>query len=155
MAQAAWCYIELAFEQAGVFRKGFKAMPRVLIVDDDQGILFLIREYLTAYGFQAVCANSAAQARNRLKHSTYDFIISDFNMPGESGLDLFRYVSCRYPGVPFILMTGCYDSRLKHEALKMGVWKYLEKPFQFSELVKMISKSYPSRSRVAVSAPAA
>ena len=130
-------------------------MAKVLIVEDDPGMLFIMREYLAAHGFQPVCANSAAQARSRLKHSACDFIISDFNMPGESGLDLFRYVSRRYPHVPFILMTGTYDSRVKREALKMGVCKYLEKPFQFSELMSIISKPGRSGCRVATSAPAA
>jgi DNA-binding NtrC family response regulator len=135
--------------------KGFKDMAKVLIVDDDAGIVFLMSEYLEAFGFQSVSANSAAQARNRLKHSNFDFIISDLNMPGESGLDLFRYVSHRYPRVPFILMTGCDDLRIKREALKMGVYKYLEKPFQFSELMKIISNSNLRGSRVRIAAPAA
>jgi len=127
-------------------------MATVLIVDDDQGIRFLMSEYLNAYGFQAMTAGSAAQARSRLKHSRYDFIISDFDMPGESGLDLFRYVSCRYPDVPFILMTGSYDSRVKRDALRMGVYKFLEKPFQFSELMKTISSRGPRVARIAASA---
>jgi DNA-binding NtrC family response regulator len=127
-------------------------MAKVLIVDDDKGICFLMSEYLNAFGFQAATAGSAAQARSRLKSSRYDFIISDFNMPGESGLDLFSYVSCRYPDVPFILMSGSHDSRVKREALRMGVCKYLEKPFQFSELMKIISNRVPRVARVAVSA---
>jgi len=130
-------------------------MSRVLIVDDDQGILFLMSEYFEAYGFQTACATSAAQARSRLKHSSYDLIISDFNMPGESGLDLFRYVSRRHPGVPFILMTGSSDNLVKREALRMGVCKYVEKPFQFSELMKMVSKPGLSCSRAAAAVPAA
>jgi DNA-binding NtrC family response regulator len=155
MAQASWYYSQLVSGTANAFRKGFKIMARVLIVDDDAGILFLMSEYLESYGFQPVSANSAAQARSRLKHSDYDFIISDFNMPGESGLDLFRYVSCRYPEVPFILMTGCDDSRVKREALRMGVYKYLEKPFQFSELMRIVSNLNLSGSRAKISAPAA
>jgi DNA-binding NtrC family response regulator len=127
-------------------------MTKVLIVDDDKGIQFLMSEYLSAFGFQTMTAGSAAQARSRLKHSRCDFIISDFNMPGESGLDLFRYVSCRYPDVPFILMTGTHDSRVKREALRMGVCKYLEKPFQFSELMKIISNNGLRGCRVAASA---
>jgi DNA-binding NtrC family response regulator len=148
-------FFEQEIELIKVFMKGFEVMLRILIVDDDPGMLFLMNEYMTAYGFQPVCANSAAQARNRLKYSKFDLIISDFNMPGESGLDLFRYVLCRYPEVPFILMTGCSDTRIKREALKMGVYRYLEKPFQFSELMKIISNQRPSNSRSAFSAPAA
>ena len=127
-------------------------MATVLIVDDDKGIQFLMSEYLSAFGFQTITAGSAAQARSRLKHSRCDFIISDFNMPGDSGLDLFRYVSRGYPDVPFILMTGAHDSRVKREALRMVVYKYLEKPFQFSELMKIISNHGMRSRRIAASA---
>jgi FixJ family two-component response regulator len=65
-------------------------------------------------------------------------IVSDFKMPGESGLDLFRYVSSMYPGTPFILITGCDDKRIKRESMKMGVRAFIEKPFYLSELRQTI-----------------
>ncbi|MFZ2448076.1 MAG: response regulator [Syntrophobacteraceae bacterium] len=114
-------------------------MARVLVVDDDEDLLFLISEYLDAYGFDFDIANSAALARRRLKEFRYDAIISDLNMPGETGLDLFRHVSARYPELPFVLMTGCPDSRVKREALRLGVSGYVEKPFHLSDLVRIIA----------------
>ena len=119
-------------------------MARILVVDDDDGLLFLIGEYLGAFGFDFTTASSVAQARHRLKHGRYDLVISDLHMGGESGLDLFRYVSARYPTIRFILMTGCLDSRIKREALKLGVCDYMEKPFQFSDLIEII-RNAPSR----------
>ncbi len=113
-------------------------MSRVLLVDDDDELIFLISEYLEACGFETDTANSVAQARYFMKTSGYGLVVSDLHMPGESGLDLFRFVAARYPGTGFVLMTGCLDSRIKREAFKMGISCYMEKPFQLSELAVMI-----------------
>ena len=110
-------------------------MARILIVDDQQDMLSLMCRYLSAHGFEVDAAYSSIEARHCLEHSEYDAVVSDFNMPGESGLDLLAHVSCRFPGLPFILMTGSGSSRLKREAMQMGSIGYLEKPFQLPDLV--------------------
>jgi len=72
-------------------------------------------------------AVGAEQTRNHLKHSGYDMAVFDFNMPGESGLDLLHYVSSIYPGTPFVLMTGYDDLRIKRESIRTGVQAYIQK----------------------------
>ncbi len=129
-------------------------MGKVLLVDDDEDLLFLIGEYLEAYGIEFDLAGSAAQARKHLKYSEYDLVISDLNMPGDSGLDLFRSVSSRYPGLPFILMSGNRDPRLRREAMSMGICNYLEKPFLLSDLKRFITGSSRVK-RAAYETPAA
>ncbi len=114
-------------------------MARILIVDDDQEILHLMGEYLESVGLEHDLAVSAEQARNRLKRFGYDLVVSDFNMPGESGLDLLRYVSLMYPETPFVLMTGCDDLRIKRESIRMGVHAYIQKPFYLNELWQTIN----------------
>ncbi|MGO9315014.1 MAG: response regulator [Syntrophobacteraceae bacterium] len=116
-----------------------KVMNKVLLVDDDEDLLFLIGEYLEAYGIKFDLAESAAQARKRLKYNEYDLIISDLNMPGESGFDLFRSVSSRYPELPFVLMSGNRDPRLRREAVSMGICNFVEKPFLLSDLKRIIT----------------
>jgi len=114
-------------------------MPRILVVDDDEEFVRLIGEYLSACGFEPELAGSAAQARNCLQRSKYAAVLSDFQMPGESGLDLLGHVKSRYPGLPFIMMTGSQKSRLKYEAMKLGSNGYIEKPFQLKDLLKTIA----------------
>jgi DNA-binding NtrC family response regulator len=113
-------------------------MARILMVDDDEDLLYLMGEHLESVGLEHDQAVSAEQARNRLEHSWYDMVVSDFNMPEESGLDLLRYVSSRYPETPFVLMTGCYDLRIKLESMRMGVHAYIQKPFYINELSQTI-----------------
>ena len=110
-------------------------MARILIVDDDKDLLLIMSEYLSAYGFALEIAYSAAQARQYLEHSECDALLSDFNMPGESGLDLLGHVSSLYPGLPFIMMTGCSTPLLKDTAMKMGISGYVVKPFRLRDLV--------------------
>ena len=113
-------------------------MSKVLIVDDDEGLLFLLGEYLDSCGFQFDLANNVKKAREYLRESKYEVIISDLEMPGESGFDLFRYVAALYPEIRFVLMTGRLDSRIRREALRMGIQGYMEKPFRLSDLITLI-----------------
>jgi two-component system phosphate regulon response regulator OmpR len=114
-------------------------MHRVLVVDDDNDFLWIVGEYLESTGIQFHLADSAAQARKRLAHFHYDLVISDLHMPGESGLDLFRSVSLGYPGLPFILMSGNLDPRVRREALRMGICNFVEKPFQLTDLKRLVT----------------
>ena len=113
-------------------------MSRILIVDDDEDFLFLLGEYLKSFGLEHDLAVSAEQARNRLKSFRYDVVVSDFNMPGESGLDLLSHVSSMYPETRFIMLTGCDDLRIKRESIRMGAQAYIQKPFYLNELCQTI-----------------
>src|SRR5208337_5090567 len=97
-----------------------------------------MHQYLESVGLEHDLSISAEQARKRLRSSRYDVVVSDFSMPGESGLDLFRYVSSMYPGTQFILITGYDDVRIKRESMRLGVQAYIEKPFYFNELLQTI-----------------
>ncbi len=113
-------------------------MAKILLVDDDEDFLMLLGEYLNLRDQQFDKANSVGQARRFLRKTRYDMIISDFNMPMESGLDLLHHVSNRYPETPFVLMTGCEDNRVKREAMRMGAAAFIAKPFSLDELMETI-----------------
>lgn len=107
-------------------------------------------EYFELVGFEFDLAVSAEQARNNLKRSRYDVVVSDFNMPGESGLDLFRYVSSVYPEIPFVLVTGCDVLQVKRESTRMGVHAFISKPFQLDELRQTILNQIERKNRTEV-----
>ena len=112
-------------------------MARILIVDDDEDFLRLLSEYLESVGLEHDVAANAQQARTHLEGFRYDVVISDFNMPGETGLDLFRYVSSVHPKTRFALMTG-HGLKIKQESLKMGIHAFIQKPFYLSDLRQTI-----------------
>lgn len=117
-------------------------MARILLVDDDEELLSLISEYLNAYGFQSESAASAAEARDRLEKSQFDAVLSDYSMPGESGLDLLSHVLSKYPGLPFIMMSGSgHPASLKAEARELGSMEFIPKPFEFREMIGLLEKT--------------
>ena len=95
-------------------------------------------EYLELVGFESDLAVSAEEARDNLKSTRYDVVVSDFNMPGETGFDLFRYVSSMHPETPFVLITGCDELQLRRESMKLGVHAFISKPFNMDELQQTI-----------------
>ena len=130
-------------------------MRRVLVVDDDEDLLFIIAEYLNMNGIECHIATSASRARKLLAHRDYDMILSDLQMPGESGLELVRFVSMRRPKTPFILMSGNLDARTRREALRMGICRFFEKPFELSVLKRFITNPVLCQTQAGVGAPAA
>ncbi len=118
-------------------------MGKVLVVDDEDDFLVLVGQFLEETGIECVLADSMTQAQKHLGRTQFDLVISDLNMPGESGFDLFRFVSSRYPEVKFAIMTGYGDSRTRSEASSMGVDAYIEKPFTFSDLMQIVNNLAP------------
>lgn len=110
------------------------AQPHVLVVDDDSGIRDLVSRYLRAQGFVAMTAKDAAEAKDMLKHFAFDVLVVDVMMPGESGLDLTRFVQANI-GAPVILLTALGESGDRISGLEAGADDYLPKPFEPRELV--------------------
>jgi len=113
-------------------------VKRVLIVDDDEGLLRILGDFLSVNGFDPELVSNVAHARSFLAREKFDAVLSDFKMPGESGLDLLSHVKALYSGLPFILMTGAGGSRLKQEAMRMGCNGYIEKPFRLNDLLAIL-----------------
>jgi DNA-binding response OmpR family regulator len=109
-------------------------MLNILLVDDDVFLTFILSENLQAAGHRCVSAENVEQARIHLRQAAYDLVISDVNMPGESGFDLLKYVTSRYQETAFLLMSAMDDPRDRRKALQMGAAAYLGKPFKLNEL---------------------
>ncbi len=71
-------------------------IPHILAVDDDDRIRRLLAQYLTKNGYLVVTASDAAEAREVLKHYAFDLCVLDIMMPGESGLNLARFIDVSY-----------------------------------------------------------
>jgi putative two-component system response regulator len=119
-------------------------MTKVLIVDDEQQIRGLIGELLGTRGYDCTLAADAAEARGHLSNSKFELVISDFEMPGESGLNLLQYVLCRQPSTATIMISGSADWEVAREALKIGVCKYIQKPFTLTEILTGVDNALSS-----------
>ncbi len=108
--------------------------PHVLIVDDDQRIRDLLTRYLVENGFRVTPAADSIAARAAMRGLRFDLVILDVMMPGESGLDLARYLKSTSP-VPICMLTARSEPEDRIEGLEAGVDDYLPKPFEPRELV--------------------
>ncbi|MDH4124002.1 MAG: PAS domain-containing protein, partial [Thermoplasmata archaeon] len=122
----------------------------VLLVDDEPSFIELTQEYLRNQedividGFESV-----ASASDALKKKSYDVIISDYQMPGDSGLDFLRTLRKEGNDIPFVLFTGRGREEVVIEALNLGADSYIQKggkpTAQFAELSNIIRNLYQQR----------
>jgi two-component system, OmpR family, phosphate regulon response regulator OmpR len=110
------------------------AQRHLLVVDDDDRIRDLLKQYLSRAGFRVTTASDAAAARKLLEMLDFDLLILDVMMPGEDGLSLTRWVRKR-GATPVLILTarGLADERI--EGLSQGADDYLSKPFEPQELL--------------------
>ncbi|HEY9233488.1 MULTISPECIES: response regulator [Phenylobacterium] len=113
----------------------------LLVVDDDDRIRDLLRQYLTRHGFRVTAAPGGAQARKLIETIDFDLAVFDVMMPGEDGFSLTRWLR-ELKGAagrtPILMLTarGLAEDRI--EGLKLGADDYLAKPFEPEELLLRI-----------------
>jgi len=115
--------------------KKFKA--HILIVDDDDRIRELVKQYLNENDYLVTTANSAEDAKEKVNIIKFDIIILDIMMPGQSGLD-FTNENKKKINTPIILLTAKGEPNDRIEGLEIGADDYLAKPFEPKELVLRI-----------------
>ena len=109
----------------------------ILVVDDDDRIRELVKEYLKENKFVISTANSAEEAKIKLNYFKFDLIVLDVMMPGQSGFELTQEIK-RNSTVPIILLTAKGDAENRIEGLELGADDYLGKPFEPKELLLRI-----------------
>jgi len=114
------------------------AHAHILVVDDDKRLRDLIARYLGEQGFRVSVAVDAADARAKLKSISFDLLVLDIMMPGESGLDLTRALR-QESSVPILLLTAMGEVQDRINGLETGADDYLAKPFEPKELVLRIN----------------
>ena len=115
--------------------KKFKA--HILVVDDDDGIRNLVKQYLSQNNFLVSTANSAEDAFEKIKLIKFDLIILDIMMPGKSGLE-FTIENKNKINTPIILLTAKGEASERVKGLEVGADDYLPKPFEPKELILRI-----------------
>src|SRR5687767_10778251 len=113
---------------------------KVLVVDDEQSILMLLKEALTKWGYQVTCASTGAEALEALRGGLFDAALTDVRMPDMSGIDLLRAVKAHDDSIEVVIMTGYPTITSAVEALKDGAFDYLSKPLILDELRHLMSR---------------
>jgi two-component system, OmpR family, phosphate regulon response regulator OmpR len=114
-----------------------KFEAHILVVDDDDGIRSLVRQYLTENNFLITTSNSAEDAIKKIELIKFDLIVLDIMMPGKSGLEFVQEYKEKIQ-TPIIFLTAKGEADDRVEGLEIGADDYLPKPFEPKELILRI-----------------
>jgi two-component system, OmpR family, phosphate regulon response regulator OmpR len=107
--------------------------PHLLVVDDDRRIRDLLSRFLSNEGYRITTAETAADARAKLKGLSFDLIVLDVMMPGETGFEFAKSLR-EVSAVPILMLTARDAAESRIKGLEMGADDYLSKPFEPREL---------------------
>ena len=124
-----------------------KIKYHILVVDDDDRIRELVKEYLKENKFVVSAANSAEEAKIKLDYFKFDLIVLDVMMPGQNGFELTKEIK-KNSTVPIILLTAKGEVENRIEGLELGADDYLGKPFEPKELLLRIKNIIKKNTKI-------
>ncbi|MFD2191556.1 nitrogen regulation protein NR(I) [Pistricoccus aurantiacus] len=116
-------------------------LARVLIVDDDRAIRWVLERALAQSDLQVESAENAGEALRRIDAQPPEVLVTDIRMPGIDGLDLLAQVQGRYPQLPVIVMTAHSDLDSAVASYQAGAFEYLPKPFDVDEALTLVRRA--------------
>ena len=120
-------------------------MPHLLLVDDEESLRSVVAERLTDEGFQVVQAADGEAAIKALDGFAFDVIVSDLRLPGVGGREVIDAALTRYPGIVAIAVTGYGTVKDAVDLIKLGAADFIAKPFQFDELMHVLTSALEQR----------
>jgi two-component system response regulator PilR (NtrC family) len=118
---------------------------RILVVDDERSMRELLAIVLGREGYEVVAAENGRQALDELERRPVDLLISDIHMPDMTGLDVLRTAKGMNPDLAGIMVTAFASTETAIEALRMGAYDYIHKPFNVDELKIVVTGALERR----------
>ncbi|MFA5183329.1 MAG: sigma-54 dependent transcriptional regulator [Syntrophales bacterium] len=112
-------------------------MEKILIVDDDEGLVHFLERFFVKQGYGIHSCNSGQAALEAMAKEQFDLILMDYKMPGLNGLDTLREIRRSQVKTPVIIMTAYGSTDTAIETMKLGAYDYLLKPFDRHELQRI------------------
>ncbi len=120
---------------------------KVLIIDDDDSIRWVLEKAVTKADIDAICVENAEKVEEIVLSEQPDAIISDIRMPGTDGLTMMTSLQESHPHIPVIIMTAHSDLDTAVAAFKSGAFEYLPKPFDIEEALTVINRAIRQREK--------
>ena len=114
---------------------------RILIIDDEEIVSTSCRRILEPEGYSVKTADNGRTGFTLLKNHTFDLVITDLMMPDMDGIEVLRKIRETWPDTEVIIMTGYGTVKTAVKAMKIGVFDYIEKPFNPEDLLSLITKA--------------
>lgn len=113
-----------------------------MLVDDDEALRQMLAMGLTQLGYLVEQAANITEACALIRRNQYSLVLSDYEMPDGTGLDLLAYVTESCPHLPVVLLTGHDDMPLAREAIAIGASDFLTKPFELRQVARVIEQNW-------------
>ena len=120
---------------------------RILVVEDDEEMRSLLKDFIEAEGFEIDSVGNGSEAFRILVRELFDLVITDIRMPGLTGLDILPGIKKLQPEAPIIVITAFGSEEVHRRAIERGATAYLEKPLHFHELKTMIHEIISSKAK--------
>lgn len=118
---------------------------RILVVDDEESIREFLEIMLKKEGYEITLAEDGLKAKDVLTKKSFDMVISDLQMPGMTGIELLKHCKDTSPDMVFMLITAFGTTETAVEAMKMGAYDYITKPFKIDEVRLNIQNALRSK----------
>jgi two-component system, NtrC family, response regulator AtoC len=116
-------------------------MPNILIVDDDRNLIKVLSGILEELDADLVTASNADSALSALDAQSFDLVITDLKMPGKSGMDVLEFSLKKNPSAPVIMVSAFGNIEAAVNAMKMGAFDFITKPFHPDEFLQVAKKA--------------
>lgn len=114
---------------------------KILVVDDEPGVRNVLQRVLTQAGYEVATADNGAEALDCVSLGEVNLMLLDIKMPDISGMEVLAKITAEYPDVGVIMVTAVIDIQVAVEALKLGAYDYITKPFNRDEVVQKVQKA--------------
>lgn len=117
-------------------------MPHILIAEDEESIRLLLKEFLEGEGFVVSEATSGLEVQTALAKKSADLVLMDVRMPGKTGIDVLREAQNSGDGLPIIVMTAYSTANMAIEAIQLGAYDYIPKPFDLDHVLVTVNNFF-------------
>ncbi len=118
---------------------------RILVVDDEESIREFLEIMLKKENYEVTTAEDGLRAKEILAKKSFDMVISDMQMPNVTGIELLKFVRENYPDIVFMMITAFGTTETAVDAMKMGAYDYVTKPFKIDEVRLNIANALHSK----------
>jgi DNA-binding NtrC family response regulator len=117
----------------------------VLVVDDDQAVRSVVSRKMQSAGYDCVTAADGREALEKVSAQTFDLVLLDIKMPGPSGMEVLPQIVTGSPDTCVIMITAVVDTETAVQAMKLGAYDYVTKPFNLDDLNIRVEKALERR----------
>ncbi len=118
---------------------------RVLVVDDEETVRDLLQRLMKEAGYDVVTAANGQEALDKVSQLNDGVVLLDIKMPGISGMEVLQQITTKWPETCVVMVTAVADTQTAIDAMKLGAYDYIIKPFKRDDVVQKVQEAIEKR----------